>query len=179
MLQWATKTCWCAANAKKAAYWKFSIRAFKYWAYREKTHKKQTRKSKRSMHHYPILTRSKRSMHPYLDPTSLFSLTTRSFAMALHWGCSGSFREHVDLRTMVPIQRTIAKASRMPCDDPVASMTTSKACMRACMMCLLWCAIRRTFCDDPVASKINQLPADTPHSLLSVAANDVSKFFTT
>lgn len=61
---------------------------------------------------------------------SFFSLTTRSLAIALHCGSSGSFKEHVDLRMTVPRQRTIVMASAMPAEDPVASMTTSKACIK-------------------------------------------------
>ena len=66
----------------------------------------------------------------YLEPTSFFSLTTTSVAMLLHWGILGSFTElHVDFWTIVPIGRVNSIASSIPCEDPVASTTTSKLCM--------------------------------------------------
>jgi len=68
----------------------------------------------------------------YLEPCSRFSLTTTSFAMSLHAGMLASLTaEQVLLRTMLPMGRVMALASLMPCDEPEASTTTSKACRAA------------------------------------------------
>ena len=51
----------------------------------------------------------------HLDPCSLFSFTTTSFAMSLHAGMAASFTaEQVLFNTMVPIGLVIAVASLMP-----------------------------------------------------------------
>ena len=54
-----------------------------------------------------------------------------SLATPLHGGISGSFRLQVLFSTTVPMGRASASARLMPCDEPDASTTTSKACAQA------------------------------------------------
>ena len=68
----------------------------------------------------------------HLEPCNFFSLTTMSLAMSLHAGMLASLTaEQVLLRTMLPMGRVMALASFMPCDEPEASTTASKACRAA------------------------------------------------
>ena len=65
----------------------------------------------------------------HLEPCKRFSLTTMSLAMSLQAGMPASLTaEQVLLRTMLPMGRVMALASLMPCEEPEASTTASKAC---------------------------------------------------